>query len=191
MLIAGVRQKVKSELDTRHSASFMRYLMHFLQMFAFLGIIIPILASVDYFLPPETIDEVVINKYYDPASIHTKYTEYQFITASYSFRSDITFYQNINIGDKVTYLFTPIFKTATNVIFNTRNIEYKCGFTNIYDWKFIIIVVTFLTSTFVVLKTRGWLRKKRNIKHNIITNIAIVNVFLCLMTLVAVLFHLN
>ena len=125
MLITGIRHKINAEFDSRRSALFMRYLFHYLQMFAWLGIIIPILIGVDYFCVPKTKDEIVTNKFYKSWD-NMIHAEYHLFTDSYHFLSDNAFYENTNIKGKITFYHTPIFETVTFVSTTAGANVYIC-----------------------------------------------------------------
>ena len=188
MLITSIRHKVNSELDAYQSASFMRYLMHFLRMFAYLGIIFPILIGVDYYLEPLKTDETVINKYHEQS--HYGNVIYRLYTDSHQFFPDNYLYTHTEKGDKITIHFTPIFSTVTFVSKEINSNVYMCNARSIYGVLIILVCLTFLFSIFLIIKTWGWIKKRKRIKFNIAVNVGIVNAFLCLMTLLAVLFHM-
>ncbi|MDR2914122.1 MAG: hypothetical protein LBV74_04725 [Tannerella sp.] len=189
MLINGIRHKLGSEVDARRSASFLRYLIHYLQMFAFLGVIVPILIGVDYFIVPETQDETVTNKFYQVMD-NLNQIEYHFFTDSYRFISDIVFYENTDIGDQIILYRTPIFKTITNVSHQAEQGVYICKPTSIYGWPLIVVGLTFICSLIMIIKTWGWIRKRNHVKYDSVVNLGVINAFLCVITIIAILFHI-
>ncbi|MDR1171085.1 MAG: hypothetical protein LBL24_01385 [Bacteroidales bacterium] len=188
MLITGIRHQLGSEVDARRSATLLRYLIHYLQMFAFLGVIIPVLAGVDYFLLPETKDEIVTNKFYQVKD--NLNFEYHFFTESYRFISDIVFYENTNIDDRITLYHTPIFKAITNVSHPVEQGVYICNPANIYGWPFIVVGLTFICSLIMIIRTWGWIQKRNHVKYDSVVNLGVINSFLCVITIIAILFHL-
>ena len=189
MLITGIRHKLSSELDARRSALFMRYLIHYLQMFAFIGVIIPILLGIDFFCPSETKEEVVTNKFYQVMD-NLNHIEYHFFTDSHRFMSDIVFYENTKISDKITFHCTPIFKTVTNVSYDKGAIVYTCNPNSIYGWPLILAGLTFICSIIVIIKTWGWIKKREYVKYDSVVNLGVINAFLCIITAAAVIFHI-
>ncbi|MDR1154550.1 MAG: hypothetical protein LBL04_07545 [Bacteroidales bacterium] len=189
MFINGIRHKLGAEADARRSASFSRYLMHYMQMFAFLGTIIPILIGVDYFLVPETTEEIVTSKFYQVMD-NLNQIEYHLFTNSCRFISDIVFYENTEIGDSVTLHRTPIFKTTTNVSHAVAQIVYICKPTCIYGWMILIVGLTFVISLIMMIKTWGWIKKRNHVKYDSVVNLGIINAFLCVITIIATLFHI-
>jgi len=155
-------------------------------MFAFIGIIIPILVVVDYYMERLSIDETVTNKYVVPMSSSIKYYIY---TDKQQILTKNDLYDNLNVGDRVSFKLTSIFNTVTNVSYTANNSIRNYKLDSVYGWPLIIVLATFVTSFIVVYKTWG-LKRKRGIKSNLTTNIGVVNAFLCLMTLVVVLFKL-
>ena len=189
MLITGIRHTINSEVDTRRSATFMRYLIHYLQMFAFLGAVIPIVIGVDYFCTPQTIDEIVTNKFYVVID-QMNQTEYHVSTRSYHFVSNIIFYENIGIEDHITLQCTPIFKTVTNVIKHADSVDYNCKPSNVYSWPLIVVVITFACSIIFIVKTWGWIRKRKQIKYDAVVNLGIINALLCMFVIFATFFRM-
>ena len=189
MLITGIRQRISSEFDTHRSATFMRYLMHFMQMFAFMGVIIPLLIGVDYFIPPQTTDETVINKFYHVTD-NINNIEYHIFTDNYHFLSDNIFYENTNSDTQLDIQFTPIFRTVTSISHVAGRNVYTCKPNNIYGWALIIAVLTFVCSIIIVIKMWCWIRKREYVKYDSVVNLGIINAFLCLMLIISTLFHI-
>jgi hypothetical protein len=189
MLINGIRHKLGSEADARRSASFLRYLMHYLQMFAFLGTIIPILIGVDYFLVPETNDAIVTSKFYQIMD-NLNQIEHHLFTDSYRFISDIVFYENTETGDQVTLYRTPIFKTATNVSHSVAQTVYICRQPSIYGWPLLLVGLTFIFSLTMMIKTWGWIKKRNRVKYDSVVNLGVINAFLCVIIIITILFHI-
>ena len=187
MFIAGIRFRVSSDLDSKRSSIITNYLIHFIQMFAYMGIIIPALVGVDYFINLKTDNEIITNKY-----IQQVYDEIEFhiVTEKFHFKSDINFYESIEIGDNICFYLTPIFRNVTNVTFRNgaHLLTYKMF--NIYSWFLIIIIVTFVTSIIVVAKIWNWIKKREKIKYDSVINIGIINCFLCLITFIGVFFQI-
>jgi len=155
-------------------------------MFAFLGFIFPILIGVDYYCTPKTKDEVVINKFYIPNQNHF---EYHFFTNSYRFLSDVGFYENTNIEDRITLYYTPIFGFITFVSCKADQAVYVCKPTSIYGWPLIIAGLTFICSIIIIVKSWGRKRKREAFKGDLMVILGIINVFLCAITIIATLFH--
>ena len=190
MLITGIRHQVNAEYDSQRSALFMRYLFHYLQMFALLGIIIPALIGIDYYCAPKTKDEKVINKFYKSWD-NMNSVEYHILTDSYRFLSSEVFYEHTNIDDKVTLHLTPIFHTFTFVSHMASQDIYTCKPDNIYGWPIIVAGLTFISSLFFLIKAWGW--KKTHSKYHrfgFVANLGLVNLFLCAITIVAILFRI-
>ena len=114
MLITGIRQKLNVEFNTHRSALVSRYLIHIFQMFAFLGIIFPVLIVYDYVSEKQKDDEILRDKYYKLMD-NLNQIEYCFFTDTYQFYSDKTFFEHANKDDMITLFRTTIFKTVTNV----------------------------------------------------------------------------
>ena len=189
MLITGIRHIINAEFDSRRSALFMRYLFHYLQMFAWLGVIIPVLIGIDYFYVPQTKDEVVTNKYYRSwdSMFHV---DYHIFTNSYHFLSDNVFYENTNIDDRITFYYTPIFKTVTFVSRKAGANVYVCKPSNIYGWPLIVAGMTLICSFIIVIKTWRWQKRRKKLKFDLVANLGVVNIFLCAITIVAILFRI-
>ena len=185
MLITGIRRKVGSELDERRSSLFTRYLIHYSRMFAFIGLFFTILIVVDYYCVRHSKDKSIINRYYKITD-NLNHPEYHFFIDSYRFTSDVVFYENTNIGDNVNVQFTPIFKTITNVTHG----DYECNPNNLYGWPLIIIGLTFFCSSYVILKTWGWMKKRIYVKYDSVVNWGIINFILCIITLIFIFFHI-
>ena len=182
MLIAGIRHQINAELDSRRSTTFVRYLIYYLQMFAFMGIIFPVVIGVDYFCTPEIKDEIVTNKF--SILINLNQTEYHINTNSFNFLSNAIFYENTKIQDHVSLVCTPIFHTVTNVSNYHDRIDYKCKPKNLYDWPIIIAALTFVCSIIYFVKTWGWIRKRKQIKYETIINLGIINSLLCIFIII-------
>ncbi len=186
MVITGIRHKIRIDIDTRRTASFTRYLMHYLRMFAILGIIIPVLAGVDYILEPYTRNETVSNKFYQVMNDHDN-TEYHIYTDTYHFIASTAFYEHTDIGDQVTYYYTPIFKTLTDISHQAGQNVYVCKPFSIYNWPIVAPVLTLVCSTIMLIKTR----RKKPLRYEPVINLGVINAFLCVFTLVFVLFHIH
>lgn len=189
MLIAGIRHAISSELDIRRSAVFMKYLKHYLTMFSFIGMILPVVICVDYFCASQTKDEIVTNKYYQVMD-NLNQIEYYFSTDSHRFLSDIIFYENTNIGNQIIFHRTPIFKTVTSVSHQSGRLVYMCKPTNIYGWPIIIVGLTFICSIFVLIKTSKKSKKTVYFEYDSKVNMGIINAILCLFTIIATFFHM-
>ena len=187
MLIIGIRHKINSELDARRSATFTRYLLHYLRMFAFIGVIIPLLVAIDYYCNRLTIEETVKNKYII-APMYNK-AEYHIFTDRHHILTENSFYENSIIGDNLTFNYTPIFKTVTNVSYSIDDSIFDYKLNSVYGWVSIIVLITFVTSLIVLIKSWGRIKKQKLKKSDSLINIGIINAILCLMTLVAVLFR--
>jgi len=189
MLITGIRRKVGAEIDERRSGLFTRYLIHYSQMFAYMGIIISVFIVIDYLLLPQPYEETITNRYYQITDNISR-TEYHLFTESCRFLADAVFYENINIEDKVTIYRTPIFNSIINVSHRTKQNVYICNPDNIYGWPLIIIGITFICSLIIFLKTLGWMKKRIHVKYDSVVNLGIINSILCIITLIIVLFHI-
>ena len=189
MLIIGIRHKITSELDARRSALFTRYLFHYLRMFAIMGVIIPMLVIVDYYCKRRIIEEPVIIK--NIVAPMYDNIEYHIFTDNHHIKTESEFYDNTNIGDIITFHFTAIFKLVTNV--SSRKDGYTIIYTlsSIYGGVIVIVIVvlTFVTSAVFLIKTWRQIKNREYIKSNFLINLGIINAFMCLMTLVAVIFH--
>ena len=184
MLITGVRHRINSELNTRSTWTFRRYLLHYLQMFSILGVIFPVLIAIDYFLEPHAIDEAVTKKYYTP--LYDNRIDYYIYTEKYNFRCDNIFFDNIDIGAQVTFKYTPIFNVFTNVSRRNADLIYTCELENVYGWSLIIATATFILSSILIIKLWG---KRKHIKYELVINMGLINTLLCIITIVAVLFQ--
>jgi len=170
MLISGIRQKLSYEFNLRRSAMITKCLVHYLQMFAFLGIIFPVLILIDYcFLDRISNDELVIDRYYKFTD-NLNSIEYKIFTDSYHFRPDHVFYEHINKDDKIIISRTKIFKTVTNVSFKKNLKLYKCNPMSIYNWPIFIVGVTFICSLITIFKIRKWFKKHDFMKNNSVIN---------------------
>jgi len=158
-------------------------------MFAWLGVIIPVLIGVDYFCTLKTRDEVVINKFYQSWD-NMAHVDYHLFTDSYHFLSDNAFYENTNVKDKVTFSYTPIFKTVTSVSHMSGQDVYVCKPPNIYGWPLITAGLTLFCSIIVVVKNWGWRKKRKYYRFDAVANLGVVNIFLCAITIVAILFRI-
>ena len=188
MLISGIRHAISSELDVRRSAVFMKYLIHYLEMFAIIGVILPIVIVADFFYAPQTKDEIITNKYYQVMD-NMNQIEYYLYTGSYRFLSDIIFYENTNISDHITFNYTPIFKTVTSVSRKNNQLVYTCKQQSIYGWPIIIVALTFICSLIVIIKSI--LRKKPDdIEYDSKVNLGIINSIMCVFIILATFFHI-
>ncbi len=187
MVITGIRHKLKSDVDERRTAKFTKYVMHYLRMFAILGIVFPILIGADYLLDPQTKNETVINKFYMVMN-DIDHAEYHIYTNTYNFIANTSFYDHADIGDHVTYYYTPIFKTITDVSHKDGQNIYVCKPISIYGWLLIAVAITLILSTITMIKTRRGRRKF--FKYDSLINLGVINAFFCLFTLVAILFHI-
>jgi len=156
-------------------------------MFAYIGIIFPILIGVDYYIDPLKIDEIVINKHHE--HVYGKIV-YRVFTDSHHFSSDYYFYKHTEIGDIITFHSTPIFNTITSVTKRTDGAVYNCSIDSIYGMLLILVCLTLVISIIVIIKTWGWIKKQKRIIFNLTVNLGLVNAVLCMMTLLAILFHM-
>lgn len=185
MVITGIRHKIRSDIDRRRSAYFTRYLLHYLRMFALLGIFIPVLIGIDYMLAPKTLTETVNNKFYLVRD-DKDYTQYHFFTESHHFIANTLFYEHTEIDDEVTYYYTPIFHTLTDVSHQVDSNVYICKPFNIYNWPVIIAVLTLICSTILLIKTR----RKHTSRYESVINLGVINAFLCIFTIMVTVFHI-
>ena len=189
MVITGIRHKIRSEADERQSASFTKFLMHYLRMFAILGVMFPCLIGIDYALKQKTMEDTVTNKFYKVTG-NINGTEYHIYTGSYHFISNQIFFDQINKGDNLTYFYTPVFRTITDVSYQVGQNVYQCMPAGIYGWPIIVAALTLLCSTILLIKTRTG--KSYNVsKFDSMVNLGIVNAFMCVFVLIAVLFHIT
>ena len=189
MLITGIRHAISSELDTHRSAIFMRYLMHYLKMCAFLGVMLPIVIGAYYFFDTQMKEETVTNKYYQVMD-NLNQIEYYFFTDSYHFLSDIIFYENTNVADRIIFHRTPILKTVTNVTNRSDRFIYTCKPSNIYAWPLIIVALTFVCSVIFITQTWSLKKRRESIKYDSKVNLGIINALLCVMTIIAAFFRI-
>jgi len=154
-------------------------------MFAFLGVIIPVIIGVDYFSTPQTKIERVKNKYYQVTD-QMSHGEYHIITDSYHFHYDLIFYENITIKDHLTFYLTPIFKIVSKISHRTDRQEYICKPQNIYGWPLIVVCLTFIFSIILIIKLWGWKKNHNRIKYDSLVNLGVINVFLCLFVILYV-----
>ena len=190
MLIKGIRNKIKAESNALKTATFTRNLIHFLHMFAVMGVIIPTLIGIDYFIAPVISEQTVTEKYYVPAYGVKSYYIY---TNNQNFVADANFFENTAVGDTINFHNTPIFNTTTIVTRINNSNVYICGLNSIYGWPIFVVFVTFVLSTNIVFKTRyliskRLMNKQKNIRIDSVANIGIINSLLCLIIIVAVLF---
>jgi hypothetical protein len=157
-------------------------------MFAIIGIILPIIIGVDFFYAPQTKDDVVTNKYYQVMD-NMNQIEYYLYTGSYKFLSDIIFYENTNVSDRITFHYTPIFKTVTSVSRQNNQLVYTCKQQSIYGWPILIVALTFIFSIIVIIKI-SIMRKSENVEYDSKVNLGIMNAIFCLFTIVATFFHI-
>lgn len=188
MLITGIRHAINSEHDIHRSTVFMRYLVHYLDMFAFIGMILPLVIGVDFFLNAQTKEEIITSRYYEV--MDNLHIEYYLHTDSYRFLSDVLFYENTKVADQVTFHRTPIFKAVTSVSHQSNKLVYTCKPTNIYGWPLIIVMVSFVFSVILIIKTWGLIRKHEIIKYNSMVNLGIINAILCIFMILAVFLHI-
>ena len=189
MLISGIRQKLSQEFNACRSALVTKYLVHYLQMFAFLGIIFPVLICVDcFFLERNINDEKVKDKYYKLRD-NLNHIEYFIVTDSYHFLSDDVFFEQINKEDDVKISRTQIFKTVTNVSFKKNRDVYNCIPSNIYGWPIFFVGLTFICSFITLIKTCKWFKKRDHAKNDSVINFGIFNAILCLITIFAAIFQ--
>lgn len=190
MLISGIRQKLSHEFNRRRSASVMQYLFHYLQMFAFLGIIFPVLLIIDCrFLEEQTNDEIVTDKYYKLRD-NLNSIEYFIFTDSYRFLCDDVFFEHINKDDNIKIIRTQIFKTVTSVTYRKDFKVYKCNPTNIYKWPIFIVALTFICSIVTLIILCKWRKKREYIQSDSAINFGIFNALLCLITIFAAIFQI-
>ena len=189
MLISGIRQKLSQEFNSCRSAKVTKYLVHYLQMFAFLGIIFPVLIFTDcFFLEIKSNDERVIDKYYKLRD-NLNHIEYFIVTDSYHFLSDDVFFEQINKDDDVKISRTHIFKSVTYVSFTKGCDVYNCIPSNIYGWPIFFVGLTFICSFISLIKINKWLKKSDFIKNDSVINFGIFNAIICLITIFAALFQ--
>ena len=189
MLITGIRQKLNVEFNTHRSALVSRYLIHIFQMFAFLGIIFPVLIVYDYVSEKQKDNEILRDKYYKLMD-NLNQIEYCFFTDTYQFYSDKTFFEHANKDDMITLFRTTIFKTVTNVSYSNNGSVYSYKPCSIYGWPIVVTFITFVCSVIMIILTSAWVRKTKNVKYERMLNLGILNSISCLVTIVATLFHL-
>ncbi len=185
MVITGIRYKIQSDADALRTASFNGYLLHYLRMFAFLGIIVSVAIGVDYMLKPQIKREILKNKFYQIVEDQNR-VKYSFYTDSYHFTGNSGFYDHIEKGDTLTYYHTPILKTLTDVSYQSGENTFVCKPISIYGWLLIMPCLLLVLSVILLVKTQ----RKKIVKHDPIINLGIINAFLCIGTLIFTLFHI-
>jgi len=163
-------------------------LIHYLEMFAIIGVILPVIIGIDYFYSPQTKDAIVTNKYYQVMD-NMNQIEYYLYTGSYRFLSDIIFYENTNVADPITFHYTPIFKTVTSVSRKNNQLVYTCKQQSIYSWPILVVGLTFICSIIVIIKISISKKNKEDIVYDSKVNLGIINAILCLFTIIATFFH--
>lgn len=186
MLISSIRHKIKSEFDLHRSALFMRYVMHYLKMFAFLGMIIPALIVADHFSTPKTKEETITNKFY--RVIGTSYGEYHIFTNTFHFISDNTFFENTNINDRLELRYTPIFKHITSALCKKEAAVYVYEPDTVYWWLVIFFAcLTIILSINFVIRTWNCNRKKACLKYDSMLNQGVIIAFLSISFIISIL----
>jgi len=161
--------------------------MHYLEMFAFLGVIIPTFIGVDFFCVPRTKDEMITYKFY---KLKDKYDiEYHIFTNTLHFLSDNVFFENTNINDKITLYHTPIFKYVTYASCKIEATIYMYELGTIWRPLLFFVCLTILLSIIVIIKAWGWKRKPPRVKYDSVVNLGVINALLCAIIIVAVLFQ--
>ena len=184
MIITGIRHKIQSDIDIRRTTRFNGYLVYYIRVFAILGVITPIAIGADYILKQQTKSEVLNNKFYQMAG--GQQIKYNFYSDTHQFSGNVAdFYEHINIGDTLTYYYTPIFNTLTDVTYQSGLSMYVCQPTGIYGTMLIVPVLSLICSTILLLRTH----KKKYVKYEPIINLGVINAFLCILTLAFSLFH--
>jgi len=159
-------------------------------MFAYLGIIFPVLIFIDYSVFEQSVrNENVVEKYYKLRD-NLNSIEYHIYTNSYHLLSDQIFFEQINKNDNIKIFRTKIFKTVTNVTIRKDFAVYKCNPTNIYNWPIFIIGLTFICSTITLFLVYFFNKKRDAVKNDTIINFGIFNAIICLITIFSALFQI-
>jgi hypothetical protein len=153
-------------------------------MFAMLGVMMPVLIGVDYVLTPKTQNEAINNKFYLLQN-EQEYTQYHLYTESHHFTANAAFYDNAEIGDTVTYYYTPIFHTLTDVSRRENQNIYICKQFSVYGWPLIVTMLTLICSIVLLIRSRRILTHQ----YESVINLGVINAFLCMFTIILVLFH--
>jgi hypothetical protein len=186
MVITGIRYKVKADRDTRKTASFTRYLIHYIRMFAILGIAVPLTVGVDYVLVPKTTGGVLTNKFYQITN-DQDHIKYSLFTDSHQFNAGVNFYEHIQIGDQLTFYNTPILEILTGVSYQSGHSRYVCIPFSIYRWPVFIPFLTLLCSSIIIIKTQ----RHKPVRFEPVINLGIINAFLCLFTIAFAFFKIT
>jgi len=159
-------------------------------MFAFLGIIFPVLIVIDgRFLERQTNEDIVRDKYYKMID-NLNHIEYFIFTDSYHFISDYVFFEHINKNDAIKISRTQIFKTVTNVSFVKNREVYMCIPSSIYGWPIFLVGLTFICSFISFIQIYRWFKKRDFIKNDSLINLGIFNAIICLFTIFTAIFQI-
>jgi hypothetical protein len=182
LFISAVRHKIKSDLDRRRTAIFTRHLLRYLQIFAFLGVIFPVLIGVDYFLTPTIKTEMLTNKKHKIWS--NRKIDYFFYFNERYIKVDGDIFEQIRVGSMLDLHHTPIFDTFVVMLCRDGEDVYASKPFNIYGWPRIITALTFFLSIFLLLKNRP----ESKTEHDLLITAGVINTFLCVFMLAFLLF---
>jgi hypothetical protein len=172
LFIAGIRHKIKSDVDMQRTAIFTEHVLKYLQIAAFLGVIFPVLITVDYFLPVKVKTEIILHKRHRAGFYYILMRE-QSITVNQEL-----FYHIVE-GSPIDFCHTVIFKTLVRIIYQDGSDVYISKPLNIYGWPSITAVFTFLFSIFLLLKNRP----NPRIDQDVLVTVGVINAFLCIFTI--------
>ncbi|MDR0714437.1 MAG: hypothetical protein LBF89_09310 [Bacteroidales bacterium] len=173
LLIPGVRRKIKQDTDARHTAVFTCYLLAYLQIFAFLGVICPVLIAVDYFIERNISSETVINK--QQKTWYNKATDYYLYLTDKTITVNRLAYEQIRMNDAVNLHHTVIFKTLTDITFRKGAEVYISRPFGIYRWPLCFAVLSFIFSAFLLLKNTP----ASKVNRDILISAGLLNFFTC------------
>jgi hypothetical protein len=173
LMIPGVRRKIKLDTDARQTAIFTCYLLPYLQIFAFLGAIFPVLIAVDYFLEQHIARETVIGK--KQKTWFNKDTDYYIQLNDQLISVNPLAYEHLDAGDTVSLHHTVIFNTLTKITFRKDSDTYVSRPFGIYHWPLCFAVLAFAFSVFLLLKNTP----ASKVNRDILISIGLLNFFAC------------
>ncbi|MDR1672651.1 MAG: hypothetical protein LBS09_04200 [Bacteroidales bacterium] len=169
--IAGVRHRVKADMDVRRTAIFTAYALRYLQIFAFVGAFFGVMIAVDYFLPQVNIKAQITGKERDNRGNHIYFGQ------RYSVTVNVEAFNNLPTGGLVDIYRTSVFATPVKI-------EYRGAYVgapfNIYCFPPLFFVcMSGCLSFFLLLKNCP----DSGVKRDTLISAGILNVIACLHTL--------
>ncbi|MDR1666235.1 MAG: hypothetical protein LBS03_00865 [Bacteroidales bacterium] len=173
LMIPGVRRKIKLDADARQTAVFTCYLLPYLQIFAFLGVIFPLLIATDYFLERQIDRETVADK--RQQTWPNGETDCYLLSNDRLIAVNPLAYKQLAVGDTFYLHHTVIFHTLAEISYSSGADVYLSRPFGIYRWPICFACLALVFSVFLLLKNTP----TSKVNRDVLISAGLLNFFAC------------